>query len=255
MSRQTRILLLLFRQTLPISMLAALSTGDWQASAQTSNDSETRKVVESTPAVGIAPAPAPAGKEPSPWLKDRAVAPPEQPRPLAELGAGIEVSAKGETASLKGLTALRLHVANNTQRTLSFKGNEAVLALTGTQLKAAPLASISARIKEYDNPHGYRERAAMTAMTAAMTVGAWQAVRDDKVLRNPVTERYGFDNANRNQRLLRFGERVLWPGDSCEGVVYFESSQPVSLAGASLQVPVADFYNPSDRITLPANVK
>lgn len=199
------------------------------------------------------PAPDSAGKQ-APWLKDIVSNPDQQPQ-LRDLSARIELSAKVEEQSAKGLTALRLHVVNNTERPLSFNGNEAVLALDKMQMKAAPMAIVSAHIQEYDNPHGYRQRAALTAVTAAMTIGAWQAVSDDKLLHGPVSERYGFDNANRNQRLLRFGERVLWPGDSSDGLVYFENSKSAPIARASLQLPVADFYKPSDRILVPAGVK
>jgi hypothetical protein len=134
-----------------------------------------------------------------------------------------------------------------------FNGNEATVSLAETPLKAAPMIEISNRIRQSDNPCGYAQRSFENTVTAALTLGAVQAVDGEKVRRGPIADRYGFDNANRNDRLGRFGERILWPEDSSEGLVYFKTNN--SLAGTTIQVPVSDFYNRNDSITVSAPVK
>jgi hypothetical protein len=196
------------------------------------------------------PLPMPAFGKSNPLLSTE-----EQPiAPLSSLAPGsIEVSAKGAESKLKGLTALTISVKNNTDRPLVFNGDGTVATVGGEQLKAQPTASINDRIAQPDNPHGYTRRSIENTITATVTIGAVQTAEGEMIRRGPLASRYGFDNIRRQERQARFAERILWPGDSTEGVVWFKSDKPLS--GATLQLPVADYYNKKDTTTLPATVR
>jgi hypothetical protein len=174
--------------------------------------------------------------------------------PLANVApTGLDVALERTPSSLRGLTALRLTVKNNTDRPVSFNANAATATIGSTALKASPMQDLSDRIKQPDNPKGYFERSVENTVTSAISVGVVQAVNGEMRYRRSIADRYGFDNANRMDRLGRFGERVLWPGDSTVGLVYFKTDDLPS--GTAIQIPIADFYNNKDNAVMPAKVR
>ena len=176
----------------------------------------------------------------------------QEPKALAALtGSTIDLGARSISSAFKGLIAVEVSVKNNSDRPVIFKGNEAK-AGTG-ELKASPMSEISNRIQQRDNPRGYCLRSLENTITAALTLGAVQTVEGEMIKHGPIAERYGFDNVNRLDRLARFGERILWPGDASQGIIYFPANE--SLSGRSIQMPVADFYNHKDAVTVSAPIQ
>ena len=174
--------------------------------------------------------------------------------PLANIApTGLDVSLERAPTPLHGLIALRMTVKNNTDRPVSFNANAAIATIGSTMLKAAPMQDLSDRIKQPDNPKGYFGRSVENTVTAAISVGVVQSVDGEMRYRRSIADRYGFDNANRMDRLARFGERVLWPGDSSAGLVYFKTGDLPS--GTAIQIPIADFYNNNDSAMVPAKVR
>lgn len=174
--------------------------------------------------------------------------------PLASLSTGIELNSESIANSpFRGLLALKVSVKNNTDRPLNFEGDETTLSLGELKLKAAAMQEIENRIMEPDNPHGYKMRSLENAATAAVTIGAVQTVEGQLKLVGPIANRYGWDNLRRSDLQARFAKRVLWPGDSSEGTIYFKTNK--SLAGASIQMPVSSFYDKTDKTTAISTVR
>lgn len=196
------------------------------------------------------PIPMPAGQ--APVMKDPfQIAAPLAP--LSTVANNIELTALSAAAPVKGLVCIKIIVRNNTDRPLSFEGDQASITLGTLNLAAAPMVEIEKRIKQPDNPHGYAARSLENTVTAAVTVGAVQTVDGQRRLKGPIQQRYGWDNIRRIDRQTLFAKRILWPGDSTEGSLYFVGSS--YLSGAALKIPVSAFYDKADKHLITVTVK
>lgn len=174
--------------------------------------------------------------------------------PLVSVASSqIEIQAEQTPVSLKGMQGVKVKVKNNTDRPLYFSGDEATATAGDAALSAAHMQEIEDLIPSRDNPKQYKMRSVKATITAAVTVGALQTVEDEITERGPMDGRYGWDNARRIDRQARFARRVLWPGDSTEGTVFFKTNS--SLHGASLEMKVSAYYDNSDRASIKCSIK
>jgi len=176
-------------------------------------------------------------------------------KPLAEIADGqIEASAIIENrGKVKSLQFIKISVKNLTDRPLSFDGDEAGLDTGKAQLKALPLNALDNRIKEPDNPKGYAGRSLANTISAAVSVGAVQTIEGEMRLLGPMPRRYGYDNERRHERQLRFGNRVLFPGDASEGFIYFRTAE--NLQNKFIELPLKAFYDEKDSYRLRIPIK
>ncbi|MBX9720597.1 MAG: hypothetical protein K2X81_04290 [Candidatus Obscuribacterales bacterium] len=174
--------------------------------------------------------------------------------PLLGLASSqIAIQAEQIPVNLKGMLGVNVKVKNNTDRPLYFLGDEALATTGDAVLSAAHMPEIEDLIPSRDNPKNYGRRSFKATLTAALTVGALQTVEDEITERGPMDGRYGWDNARRIDRQARFAKRVLWPGDSTEGTLFFKTAN--QLHGASLEMKVSAYYDNSDRASVKCNVK
>ncbi len=197
-----------------------------------------------------APIPLPAGLAPISKDPFQAAVP---LAPLANVLDKIELSALSAPAPVKGMLAVKVVVRNNTDRPLNFEGDLATLSIGASNLSSAPMLEVEKRIKQPDNPHGYFLRSMENTVTAATTVGAVQTVDGQVRLTGPIQQRYGWDNIRRIDRQSMFAKRVLWPGDSTEGNLFFLGT--ASASGAALKIPVCAFYDRADKQLITVTVK
>ncbi len=174
--------------------------------------------------------------------------------PLASVAqTTIDIQALPVDVKLKGLQGITIKVRNNTDRPVYFRGDEAAATIDGARISAAQMPEIEDLIPTRDNPKGYGLRSVVATISAAVTVGAVQTVEDQVTENGPMAGRYGWDNARRIDRQTRFAKRVLWPGDSSEGVIYLKTNK--ALSGAVVELGVSAYYDASDRAILRCAIK
>lgn len=171
----------------------------------------------------------------TPLGKDKVPAPPslDQLRAMVKFTAVSEPVVRGEA----GLVGIKVQVQNNTDSTLMFDGDKAVLHLTGKNIPATQ----SVEYKKSMGKAFIQETNA--AVVAGVTIGAYPTVRDMVNQKGPILNRYGSDEKRRENVADRFGKRILWPGDISEGIVFIniKSSEEKQIAGAQVEMPVGTF--------------
>ena len=166
------------------------------------------------------------------------------------------VLASKQHIKLGGLHGFLVNVHNDTEQTLMFDGDNATANFENMALSSASVADVDN--VAMPNKRLARDVAETSAnvVIAAATIGGAAAAKDTINQSGPVAHRYGADEARRIDEQSRFGRRVLLPGESTTGVLYFKkgkgagSSKAVaSAAPASISIPVSPMYDEDDAIT------
>jgi len=169
--------------------------------------------------------------------------------PLAPLdtvaSSMVDVSVLDYDAHLKNLRGLKVYVRNRSDRALLCSGFEATATVDGATYNACTFSTLDKVISPPQTLSKTIATDVKSTVTATVTVGAVQAVQDQLLYSGPVLKRYGHDEARRSDEQEIFGKRILWPGDSTTGTIYFSTANP--LDGASLKLPISGFYNHDDR--------
>ena len=161
--------------------------------------------------------------------------------PLATIAPQqIAVSIEPAQVALNDLRGIQIIVKNNTDRPVVINGDMASITLGGQCLKAASLGRVDVATCPPVTPKEQRRR----FIEAAVTVGAIPTIEDQKIQNGPILARYGCDESRRINEISQFNRRVLWPGDSTGGVLYFQTSQ--SLKGATIQLPINTLFVNTD---------
>jgi hypothetical protein len=178
--------------------------------------------------------------------------------PLKQIiDGGQQIAAKIDHQGLpRGkFQALVITVANNADRPITFDGDAAAANCAGGPLACVPLTKLEklSVLPEQSSNFGKKFATDLAATTtAAVTVGWYQTIRDQKRFSGPIIApdggRYGLDEQRRQDQLRRFGKRVLWPGDTSTGVIYFDTG--AALTGATIDLPVSSYYDPNDHCDL-----
>lgn len=90
-------------------------------------------------------------------------------------------------------------------------------------------------------------------IVAAGTIGGEEMFEGFKTERKPVRERYEWDEQRREHEEDRFGERLLYPGDTTQGSVYFPL-QADEHPGMIISMPVKSFYNGANKAILSGKI-
>ncbi|MBU6455028.1 MAG: hypothetical protein KGS72_24875 [Cyanobacteria bacterium REEB67] len=183
--------------------------------------------------------------------------------PLAEILNQVPARIEGQDSRRGKYQGWKVTVTNNSDRPLLFDGDAAVsLSLPG----AAPAPCVSmeklAQLSVLpEQSASFKKRLATdvkATAVAAVTIGWAQTIHDQKQGSGVVVAanggRYGLDEQRREDQLRRFGKRVLWPGDSSSGIIYFAASvAAANAAGATgalpikISIPVASYYDKADQ--------
>jgi hypothetical protein len=171
-----------------------------------------------------------------------------KPVPLANVVDSLKVSSDTFEVYLKNLVGLELSVHNGTDRPLVVDAEKCIAELNDVKLHSVGAEQIDYAVR---HPHSLStgiELKAARITAAAVSLGALQTVTDFYVQRGPVLKRYGVDEKRRETEEQAFGSRVVWPGETSTGIVYFPGE--TSLRGAVLNIPVRGLFDPSDQATL-----
>ncbi len=156
---------------------------------------------------------------------------------------------------IKQLLAVRLSVSNKTQVPLIVDGDHATLqrgATDANPLVAAPQAALDA-IGHPPTTFGKKFITdARDVVLAGISVGAIPTVETFKEQFGPIEKRYGYDEDRRAREQTRFGKRVLYPGDTSSGNVYFKVGSIAQ--GMTLRFPIKSFYSQSNQVVLSTTI-
>jgi hypothetical protein len=167
---------------------------------------------------------------------------------LASVINRAKLSIVGRDVIANGLHGVMIVVANNTDRPLIFNGDEAIATILGAQYSAAPTAQLEPPKSPPDNFKGKLKSDLWATTTAAVTIGAVQTAIDQKRFDGSILGRYEQDEDRRRNEASRFGKRVVWPGDSSEGVLYFSGA--TNFQDAAVSLPVRALYNNDEQALL-----
>jgi len=140
----------------------------------------------------------------------------------AEASVKLNISHKIRLGKLYGFV---VDVKNESEEALVFDGEHAMATSPTCQFQLASVSDV-ASIPSPRKPFLSRflDGTIETAIGAG-GVGSVAAVTDVVNNAGPVEHRYGPDEARRIDEQSRFGRRVLFPGESSVGVVYFKKSK------------------------------
>ena len=157
----------------------------------------------------------------------------------------LEVKVATEDVQVRGKHGVRVHVKNNSDRAVLFSGDKAVATIHGVEYKCMSL------LGEFDDLSGSQPTfySSLTEDTGnpvgpAVSGRGLQSV-SDLLDKNRNSNRFAKKRTLQQNDQTNFGQRILWPGDSCSGTILFPSSE--ALGSALLRIPVTSFFNSSDQ--------
>jgi hypothetical protein len=171
------------------------------------------------------------------------------PQPLtAYIGMTLKIDVDRKEVLFKDLRGLAITVLNDTNRALIVDGENATARIGNRALKCASLTALQLAVLP---EHGV-SKVPIDLLTivapAGATAGAWPTVEDLYKFSRPPLMRYGRDQQRRLVEATRFGKRILWPHEKTQGIVYFQTKEPI--AGASVEIPVNTLFDKNDTGTL-----
>src|SRR5262249_33838575 len=137
---------------------------------------------------------------------------------------------------------------NDTPRPLVIDGDTARALVDEKSYACATLEAIQKSILPSHGGKALTAGVFTKVIPAAATVGWAPTLKDIHTMKQPVRMRYGPDEVRRLAEESRFGERVLWPHQKTEGIVYFPAG--TSLKGAKIEMPVHTLFDATDRTIL-----
>jgi hypothetical protein len=171
-----------------------------------------------------------------------------KPVPLVNLVGSLKVSSDTFEVYLKNLVGVELSIHNGTDRPLVVDAEKCVAELSDVTVHSVGAEQIDYAVRHPHSPAKGVELKTARISIAAVSIGSFQTVTDFFVQRGPVLKRYGVDEKRRETEEQAFGSRVVWPGETSKGLVYFPSAS--SLRGAVLKIPVRGLFDPTDQATL-----
>ena len=159
-------------------------------------------------------------------------------------GTDLTLEINREDISFAHLHGLMITVANKTNRPLVIDGDKATALMSGNTVKCVPVTVIqNAIIPAHDLEHVLAFIAENIA-PAAISIGIVPTVKDIQKDRQPVLDRYGYDEKRRRVEASRFGRRILWPNEKTQGIVFFQMLQPPS--NARIELPASTLFDKED---------
>jgi hypothetical protein len=164
------------------------------------------------------------------------------------ISANAEMVIDKEEVLIGGLRGLSIEARNNTDRPLIFYGDKAVATINGAHLAAAPLIVLDNIAAPVKNRRQIVKGEIRDSVLAGGTIGGIPTALDEMRQEGPVLGRYGHDELRREDEISRFGKRIVWPGNSTKGVIYFASIAPIT--GAVIELPVSSLYDTTDSASI-----
>lgn len=167
-------------------------------------------------------------------------------KPLKDIAAkAIQLLVEQDDVVVRGKHGVRIHVVNNSDRAVIFNGDDAIATLNGIEHQSSIMS-------EFDDLSGSQPTfiSELDAMDPgkpeAISIRGIQSYNDLLKKPKPTLDRFNRDDYQRKEAdQTRFGQRILWPGDSSSGTIIFQSSE--ALCSSRLKIPICSFFDATDR--------
>lgn len=172
-------------------------------------------------------------------------------KPLAAIiGRDIDFDIYPARAPSVKMKALHVRVRNRSDEPLIFDGDHTSIALRegGARTLAISQHELDAVNRPPTTLKGKFSSDVKATVTAAVSVGMVQTIDTLKREYGPIEKRYEYDEQRRTNEESRFGQRLLYPGDSTDGNIYFSAT--TSFEGQMLSIPVKSFYDKTDQSSI-----
>jgi hypothetical protein len=164
------------------------------------------------------------------------------------IGVQAEMNIDGKEIALGYLRGLTVEVKNNTDRPLIFHGGSVRAVISGKTIECASESAVRNIINPVHTPKEKIKTDFVNSVVALGTTGVVPTTKGFEQQSRPVLSRYGTDEQRRENEKSQFSDRIVWPGESTKGVVYFAGDQ--ALTGAEIQMPVSSLYDTSDQASI-----
>jgi len=173
----------------------------------------------------------------------------QAPQPLQSfVGQTLKISVDHSKIDFRKLAGIKITVINDTTRPLVIDGKEAK-AIVGTKTyQNVSLPVLQKKVLPRKGLEANAGRFVTDVVPATVTVGATPTVEDYIRLEKPIRKRYGSDQRRRSAEITRFGERILWPHQETQGILYFQTSE--DLSKAKIQIPAHTLFDAPDKAIL-----
>lgn len=165
----------------------------------------------------------------------------------AKVGASISIEA-GSVPPNHGLFGMRIRVVNDTKEPLVFDGDNVSIAGAEGRQVSSPMPEMDTTGFPPCTGKGQFKK----VVVSGITIGAVPTLKDMKIAKGPKLERYGCDELRREDEVARFGKRVVWPGASSNGIVYFKTTPS---KGATMEMPVSALFDSNDKTVVTTAIR
>jgi hypothetical protein len=169
----------------------------------------------------------------------------------ATIGSDLVLVVSKATPFNPHFKALDVKIENRSDSTLVMEGDRAFVS--GLEDRASQIQCLAQRDldlvgKPVSSMKGKIARDTLDTIGAAITVGAIPTTKGVITEHGPIRKRYEWDEQRREREASRLGERLLYPGDKTEGLIYFRETD--SLSKKALTIPVKSFYDGTEQMAL-----
>jgi hypothetical protein len=173
----------------------------------------------------------------------------QPPQPLQSfVGQTLKISVEHSRINFRKLAGVKITVFNDTNRPLVIDGKEAK-AMVGTKTyQNVSLPVLQKKVLPSNSLEANAGRFVTDVVPATVSVGGTPTVEDYIRMEKPIRRRYGSDQRRRTTEAGRFGERILWPHQETQGILYFQTDE--DLSQAKIQIPAHTLFDAPDKAIL-----
>ncbi len=173
----------------------------------------------------------------------------QAPQPLQSfVGQTLKISVDHKIINFRKLIGIKITVTNDTNRPLVIDGKEAKAIVSAKTYQNVSLPVLQKKVLPSKSWEANAGRFVTDVAPAAATLGTNLTVEDYLRMKKPIRKRYGSDQRRRMVEASRFGERILWPHQETQGILYFQSGE--DLSKAKIQIPAHTLFDATDKTIL-----
>lgn len=158
-------------------------------------------------------------------------------QPLQATVGAVELAIGNAPVEVGNCIGVKIHIQNNTNSPLLLDGDRASLEKGGNTMACVTNSTVELNA----DPPQTIGQIAKNGLAGAVTIGAALAIHDQMIQNGPILGRFRGDERRREAAAERFGKRIVWTGDSTEGVIFFPTTNVGDINGGNVKVPVCTF--------------
>lgn len=171
------------------------------------------------------------------------------PEPLQSfVGQTLKITVEHNKIKLRGLAGIMIIVINDTSRPLVVDGDKAKIFSDNQTFETISLQTLQKKVLPSKTAQAQIGRFVAEVVPSFLTVGATTTTEDYITMQKPIRQRYGADQRRRLAELTRFGQRIVWPHQETQGILYFDTDTDISKV--KVQIPVHTLFDAPDKAIL-----